>query len=238
MHPGTRSQEKAHALQPQVQRATQVGGLLLIQSLQSTSRADAGLLLAAVARRRCGRQRQRNCPARKPAPLNGQRTAAPDAAGASHHPEHSGRATAPVYEPALVSAKSAANRLDGAAGGGDWVLCLTRLRALDPPRHITAAFSALAHQQQVATLDGAAEIGDRCFVTAVPIPDVGPQSLAGVGGDRLPALAGGGRGWGGGGGCLVKVGSFSIVRDQGPQRRASLKSSSIGFSRSGDAMNP
>ena len=48
---------------------------------------------------------------------------------------------------------------------------------------LTVAFGALAHQQQVATLDGAAEIGDRCFVTAVAAPDVGQQPLADVGRD-------------------------------------------------------
>ena len=61
---------------------------------------------------------------------------------------------------------------------------------LDHPCHITAAFGALAHQQQVATLDGAAEIGDRGFVTALAAPDVGQQPLANVGRDGLPALAG------------------------------------------------
>jgi hypothetical protein len=41
------------------------------------------------------------------------------------------------------------------------------------PCHITAAFGALAHQQQIATLDGAAEIGDCGFVMALVAPDVG-----------------------------------------------------------------
>jgi hypothetical protein len=53
------------------------------------------------------------------------------------------------------------------------------------------AFGALAHPQQVGTLDGAAEIGNRCFVTSVAEPDFSQQSLAVVGRDRLPALAGG-----------------------------------------------
>ena len=66
---------------------------------------------------------------------------------------------------------------------------LTGLRALDYPCHITVAFGALAHQQQVATLDGAAEIGDRGFVTALPAPDIGQQPLADIGRDRLPAPA-------------------------------------------------
>jgi hypothetical protein len=52
------------------------------------------------------------------------------------------------------------------------------------------AFGAPAHQQQVATLDGAAEIGDRGFVTALAAPDVGQQPLADIGGNRLPALTG------------------------------------------------
>lgn len=68
---------------------------------------------------------------------------------------------------------------------------LAGLRTLDHPCHITAAFGALAHQQQVATLDGAAEIVDLGFVTAVAAPDVGQQPLADVGRDGLPALAGG-----------------------------------------------
>ena len=83
----------------------------------------------------------------------GQRAAASDAAGAGHHPEHPGRAAAQVHEPAVVPAQSAADRLGGAAGGGGGVRRLTELRALDDPCHITAAFGALAHQQQVATLD-------------------------------------------------------------------------------------
>jgi hypothetical protein len=35
------------------------------------------------------------------------------------------------------------------------------------------AFGVLAHHQQIATLDAAAEIGDRCFVMALTAPDVG-----------------------------------------------------------------
>ena len=64
------------------------------------------------------------------------------------------------------------------------------LRTLDHPCHITAAFGALAHQQQVATLDGAAEIGDCGLKAALATPDVGQQSLADVGRDGLQALAG------------------------------------------------
>lgn len=71
------------------------------------------------------------------------------------------------------------------------VLPAVALRALDHPCHITAAFGALAHQQQVAALDGAAEMGDCGFVTALAAPDVGQQPLADVGRDGLPALTGG-----------------------------------------------
>ncbi len=66
-----------------------------------------------------------------------------------------------------------------------------RLRPLDHSRHVTVARGALAYQQQVATLDGPCEIGDRHFVPALPAPDVGQQALANIGGDGLPALAGG-----------------------------------------------
>ncbi|MBS0577549.1 MAG: transposase [Proteobacteria bacterium] len=55
------------------------------------------------------------------ASLDGERTAALDAAGACHHPEHSGRTAAPVHEPALVPAQSAADGLGGAAGGSGGV---------------------------------------------------------------------------------------------------------------------
>lgn len=81
----------------------------------------------------------------------------------------------------------------------DWVLInrrcwrLTGLRALDHPCHVTVAFGALAHQQQVAALDSAAEVDDRSFMTALPAPDVGQQPLADIGRDRLSALA---RRWG------------------------------------------
>jgi hypothetical protein len=51
------------------------------------------------------------------------------------------------------------------------------------------AFGALANQQQVAALDGAAEIGDRHFMTAPSAPDIGQQALADLGRDRFPALA-------------------------------------------------
>ncbi len=122
-------------------------------------------------------------PARGTAPFDGQRTATPDSAGACHHPEHPGRAAAQVHEPAVVPAEPAADRLGGAAGGSGCVRCLTELCALDHPCHVSVAFGALAHQQEVATLDGAAEIGDRCFVTAVAAPDVGQQPLADVGRD-------------------------------------------------------
>ena len=53
------------------------------------------------------------------------------------------------------------------------------------------ALGAFTHQQQVATLDGPGEIGDRDFVAALPAPDVGQQALADICGNRLPALAGG-----------------------------------------------
>jgi hypothetical protein len=126
-----------------------------------------------------------------PAPLDGQRTAPPHPAGAGHHPEHPGRAAAPVHEPAVVPTEPTSDRLGGAAGSGGGVRRLTGLRALDHPCHITAAFGALAHQQQVATLDGAAEIGDRGFVTALAAPDVGQQPLADICWDGFPALTGG-----------------------------------------------
>lgn len=60
----------------------------------------------------------------------------------------------------------------------DWVLVngrcwrLTGLRALDHPCHVIVASAALAHQQQVAALDSAAEVDDRFFMTALPAPDV------------------------------------------------------------------
>ena len=39
-------------------------------------------------------------------------------AGAGHHPEHPGRAAAPVHEPAVVPTEPTSDRLGGAAGGG------------------------------------------------------------------------------------------------------------------------
>jgi hypothetical protein len=63
------------------------------------------------------------------------------------------------------------------------------------------ALGAFAHQQQVATFDGSAEIGNRHFVATSAAPDVGQQTLADIGGDGLPALAGG----------RVKSGSDSTV---------------------------
>ena len=57
------------------------------------------------------------------------------------------------------------------------------LQALNHPCHITVAFGALAHQQQIAAFDDAAEVGDRCFVAALPAPNVGQQALANGGGD-------------------------------------------------------
>ncbi len=83
------------------------------------------------------------------------------------------------------------DRLGGAAGGRGGVRRLIGLRALDHPRHIAVAFGAFADQEQVAALDGAAEIGDRCFETALAAPNVGQQPLADVARDGLPALAGG-----------------------------------------------
>ena len=47
------------------------------------------------------------------------------------------------------------------------------LRALNDPGHVTLAFGALAHQQQVASLEGAGEVGDSRFVAAMSAPDVG-----------------------------------------------------------------
>jgi len=59
------------------------------------------------------------------------------------------------------------------------------------PRHIALAFGTFAHQQQVAATHGYIEIDDRHCVTALRTPDVSQQSLADVGGNGLPALAGG-----------------------------------------------
>ena len=42
-----------------------------------------------------------------------------------HHPEHPGRAAAPVHEPAVVPAESAADRLGCAAGGGGRIRFVT-----------------------------------------------------------------------------------------------------------------
>ena len=72
-----------------------------------------------------------------------------------------------------------------------WPASLIRLRGLNHPRDIAVAFGALAHQQQIAAFDDAAEVGDRCFVAAMPAPNVGQHSLADGDGDRLPTLAGG-----------------------------------------------
>lgn len=55
---------------------------------------------------------------------------------------------------------------------------------------LTVAFGALSLQQKIAVFNGAAEIGDRCFVTAQAAPNVGQQPLAEVGSDGTPALAG------------------------------------------------
>jgi hypothetical protein len=65
------------------------------------------------------------------------------------------------------------------------------LRALDDSGHVTLAFGAHAHQQQVASLEGAGEVGDGRLVAAMSAPDVGQQALADVCWDRFPALAGG-----------------------------------------------
>ena len=64
------------------------------------------------------------------------------------------------------------------------------LRALDDPGHVTLAFGTLAHQQQVASLEGAGEVGDGRFVAAMAAPGIGQQALADVDGDGFPALAG------------------------------------------------
>jgi hypothetical protein len=61
---------------------------------------------------------------------------------------------------------------------------------VDHPCHITAAFGALARQQQIATLDGAAEMGDRGLKTALAAPGVGQQPLADLCRDEFPALTG------------------------------------------------
>jgi hypothetical protein len=53
------------------------------------------------------------------------------------------------------------------------------------------AFGALAHQQQIAAFDDAAEVGDRCFVAELPESNIGQQALANGGGDRYPTQAGG-----------------------------------------------
>jgi hypothetical protein len=45
------------------------------------------------------------------------------------------------------------------------------------------AFGAPAHQQQVASFEGAGEVGDGRFVTTLATPDVGQQSLANAGWD-------------------------------------------------------
>jgi len=68
--------------------------------------------------------------------------------------------------------------------------CVLGLCRLDHPRHITGAFGTTTNQQQVATRDGAAEIGDRHFMAAVGTPDIGQQALPGVGWDGLPTLTG------------------------------------------------
>ena len=57
---------------------------------------------------------------------------------------------------------------------------LTVLRPLDHPCHVAKAFGALTRQQQVATLDGAAEIGNRRFVAAGAAPDAAGLAPAGV----------------------------------------------------------
>jgi len=59
------------------------------------------------------------------------------------------------------------------------------------PRHIALAFGTFAHQQQVAATHGYIEIDDRHCVTALPTPHVSQQLLADIGGNGLPALAGG-----------------------------------------------
>lgn len=53
---------------------------------------------------------------------------------------------------------------------------------LDDPGHLTLAFGALAHQQQVASLGCVGEVGDGRCVAAMAAPDVGQQALADVGG--------------------------------------------------------
>ena len=57
---------------------------------------------------------------------------------------------------------------------------LTVLRPLDHPYHVAKAFGALTRQQQVATLDGAAEIDNRRFVAAGAAPDAAGLAPAGV----------------------------------------------------------
>ncbi len=59
------------------------------------------------------------------APFHGQRTAAPDAAGAGHREGDICWATAPVHEPAVVPAQPVAGGLDGATCGRGAVRYLT-----------------------------------------------------------------------------------------------------------------
>ena len=47
------------------------------------------------------------------------------------------------------------------------------LRCLNHPSHITMAFGASTHEQQISTPDGAAEVDDRGLVSALAAPDIG-----------------------------------------------------------------
>jgi len=52
---------------------------------------------------------------------------------------------------------------------------------LNQPRHIATAFRAKTFKHQIATLDGAGEVGDGHRMAAVHAPDVGQQQLLGMG---------------------------------------------------------
>lgn len=68
-----------------------------------------------------------------------------------------------------------------------------QLPHLNHPGHITTAFRAQAHQQQIARFDGPGEVRDGDLMTALPAPDIGQQAFLGIsrnGGPQFGCRAG------------------------------------------------
>lgn len=83
------------------------------------------------------------------APLDGERTPAPDPAGAGHHPGHPGGHAAALHEPDRVPAQSAAAGLDRAAARGRRVRCVT-------PDYLTQRRASLSSSTSCCSRSGEA----------------------------------------------------------------------------------